>query len=448
MPPLRLARFLPAALLLAFIAGCEGEAKTTPQQPARPPAQVGVYVATPEAIPVISELPGRISPTRIAEVRPRVGGIVIERVFRQGSDVEAGQPLFRIDPATFEVSVQAAQATVARAESVLLQATQEADRTRTLVERGTLSKANLDTAVALQKQAEADLAAARASLHAAQINLDYATVRAPISGRIGRALVTEGALVSSTDAGSLATIQQLDPVYADFQQPVMEMIRLRQALREGRLEQVAPDVAPARLMLDDGSAYPHPGRILFSEATVDPASGQVTLRAEFPNPDGNLLPGMYVRVAIEQGIEAEAIAVPNQAIQRDTAGRAQLYVVGDEDKVSLRTVETSRVIGNRTVIGSGLEAGDRVVADGFQKIGPGAPVTPVPWQDPSAEPPAEVAVQADEEGAAPAAEERADPTEQAAAPSPAPDAPSGAEEPPASPAASSKPVPAPKSAPR
>lgn len=381
---------MPASLVLGLsltalvLAGCT-EKQAAPEAAAPPPSKVGVVTAKPEPLPVVSELPGRVAPTRIAEVRPRVGGIVLERVFQQGSDVEAGQPLFRIDPATFEVAVEAADATVARADAVLLEARQASERTRSLVASRTSSQANLESAVALQKQAEADLASAKASLKAAQLNLDYATIRAPIAGRIGRALVTEGALVSAGDASSLATIQQLDPIYADFRQPVSELIRLRKALKDGALEQIAPDVAKASLVMDDGSEYPMPGRLLFSEATVDPTSGQVTLRAEFPNPDGNLLPGMYVRVAIEQGIDAQAIAIPNQAIQRDSTGLPQVYVVGDDNKAAIRAIRATRVLGNRTVVDEGLKAGERVIVDGFQKIGPGASVEVADWVDPTVE---------------------------------------------------------------
>ncbi|MFD2238743.1 efflux RND transporter periplasmic adaptor subunit [Aureimonas populi] len=414
MSAFRPARLFAAALSLAFLAGCqEQEPAAQAQQAAPPPSPVGIVEVSLESIPVVSELPGRISPTRIAEVRPRVGGIVLERIFEQGIDVEEGDPLFRIDPVTFEVQVQAAEASVARAEAVLRQATQEAERTRTLVQRNTLGTANLETAEAAQAQAQADLASAQANLRTAQINLDYATVRAPISGRIGRALVTEGALVSATGTEALATIQQLDPVYADIQQPVAELLRLREALRTGALTEIEPDVAQVKLMLDDGSEHPHTGRLLFSEATVEPTSGQVTLRAEFPNPDGTLLPGMYVRVAVEQGVDQNAIAVPNQSLQRDTAGRALLYIVNAENVVEARPVMVAREVGNRSVISQGLSVGERVVADGFQKTGPGATVTPVPWEGgvgESASAPAEGGEQAP--AAAPA--EEAQPEEPAA----------------------------------
>jgi membrane fusion protein (multidrug efflux system) len=395
--------FFGLSLTAVVLAGCT-EKEAAPAAAAPPPSKVGIVTARPEPLPVVSELPGRVAPTRIAEVRPRVGGIVLERIFQQGSDVVAGQPLFKIDPATFQVAVEAAEATVARADAVLLEARQASERTRSLVATRTSSQANLDSAVALQKQAEADLASAKASLKAAQLNLEYATINAPIAGRIGRALVTEGALVSAGESASLATIQQLDPIYADFRQPVSELIRLRNALKSGALEQIAPDVAKASLVMDDGSEYPLPGRLLFSEATVDPTSGQVTLRAEFPNPDGNLLPGMYVRVAIEQGIDAQAIALPTQAIQRDSTGLPQVYVVGADNKAELRSIRATRVLGNRTVVDEGLKAGERVIVDGFQKIGPGAAVEVADWVDPASKPaeaaPAETAKATPPEGAA------------------------------------------------
>lgn len=392
---------LPLVASTLFLAACRDEQQAGGGgAPQMPPAQVGIVTTQREALPVVSDLPGRIAPTRIAEVRPRVGGIIVRRVFEQGSDVQEGQPLFEIDRATYEVEVEAARAAVMRAEAVLMQANQDAERARQLVSTRTTSQSSLDTAIATQKQAEADLASARASLRGAEINLDYTTVRAPIAGRIGRALVTEGALVSQNNTEALATIQQLDPVYADVQQPVTELIRLRNALARGELEQIEPDVAKVSLMLDDGSSYGEPGRLLFSEATVDPASGQVTLRSEFPNADGNLLPGMYVRVAVEQGIDQAAIAVPSQAVQRDTAGRAQLFVLDPDNKIMLRNVVIGRAIGNRAVVSQGLDAGERVVVDGFQKTGPGATVEPVEWTDPSQAQPAGADPAAANEGAA------------------------------------------------
>ncbi len=274
--------------------------------------------------------------------------------------------------------MESAQATLARAKAVQLQAKQSADRQEQLRRSNVSSVQNLESAVALLAQADADVAAAEAGLKEARLNLQYANVTAPISGQIGRALITEGALVSANSPENLATIQQLDPIYADFTQPAADLIRLRQALQDGKL-MTGPNEAQVNLLLDDGSRYPMPGRLLFSEAAVDQTTGQVTLRGEFPNPNGDLLPGMYVRVQIEQGVERSALAVPQQSIQRDAGGKASVLIVNGENKVEQRTVTVGRIIGDRVVIAQGLAAGDRVVAEGFQKTAPGATVQPEPW---------------------------------------------------------------------
>ncbi len=360
---------LAASLALPFGAGAQD----------MPPSAVGVVAVAPEPIAITNELPGRIAPTRIAEVLPRVSGIVVERVFVQGTMVREGDVLYRIDPAPFEVKVASAKATLQRAKASQLQARQQNDRQQELRARGVSSAQQVDNSVAALAQADADVAAAEAGLAEAQLNLQYANVTAPISGRIGRATITEGALVGST-SGTLATIQQLDPVYADFTQSATELIRLRRALKEGTLEEVEPDQTPVHLILEDGSRYPRPGRLLFSEAMVDASTGQITLRGEFPNPDGDLLPGMYVRVEIEQGLQKDALAVPVQAVQRDTAGQAQLYIVRPDDTLELRGVTAGRIVGDRWVIERGLKSGDRVVVDGFQKIGVGAKVTAQDWK--------------------------------------------------------------------
>ena len=370
-----------AAFLFALHAQIDTAQAQSGQE--RPPSAVGVVVIQPEDIAVTSELPGRVSATRIAEVRPRVGGIIEKRVFEQGSLVQEGDVLFQLDRATYEIAVEAARAAVAQAEAVLVEAQQTERRFATLTERNISSQAAFDTAIAGKLQAEAALAGARAQLRAAEINLAYTDVKAPISGRIGRAQITEGALVSA-QGEVLTTIQKLDAVYADIQQPVSELLRLRAALASGELKQVEADVASVTLHLDDGSQYPHPGRLLFAEATVERSSGQVTLRAEFPNPDGTLVPGMYVRVAVEQATDKNALAIPSQAVQRSPSGDALVYVVGDQTTVGLRPVTLGRAIGNRVTVQQGLNAGDMIVVDGFQKIGPGAPVSPVCWTDPSA----------------------------------------------------------------
>ncbi len=373
------------ALLLPFLillTACqEAEEAAVPQAP--PPSAVGIVTVAAEALPITNELPGRIAPTRIAEVRPRVSGIVVERVFEQGSQVEEGDVLYRIDPAPFQVRVDSAEATLRRAQAVQLQARQNADRQEQLRKSKVASQQTHDDAVAQLAQADAEVAVAEAGVAEARLNLQYASVTAPISGRIGRALITEGALVSSSSSENLATIQQLDPIYADFTQPAADLIRLRKALQEGQL-MTGPNEAEVKLLLDDDTRYPHSGRLLFSEAAVDASTGQVTLRGEFPNPDGDLLPGMYVRVLIEQGIERSAFAVPQQAIQRDAGGKANLLIVNDENKVEQRQVTVGRIVGDRWVITQGLKEGDKVVAEGFQKTAPGATVVPEPWQTPAA----------------------------------------------------------------
>ncbi|WP_312795014.1 efflux RND transporter periplasmic adaptor subunit [Tianweitania sp.] len=370
-------RLATALALLSLVAGCNDSDDKAAAAPAPPPPAVSIIEAKPEALPITNDLPGRVAPTRIAEVRPRVSGIVVERVFEQGSTVKEGDVLYRIDKASFEVQVASAEATLQRAKSVQLQARQSADRQTELNTRRITSTQQRDDAVAVLAQADADVAVAEAGLAAARLNLEYAEVKAPISGRIGRAQITEGALVSSTEI--LATIQQLDPVYVDFTQSSSDLLGLRQAVASGKIQSPNPDQAMIRMLFDDGTKYPHEGRLLFSEATVDQSTGQVTLRAEVPNPTDDLLPGMYLRVLIEQGIEPSAIAVPQQAVQRDAGGNSQLYVLNAENVAELRTVQPGRIIGNRMVVAEGLKDGDRVIVEGFQKVRPGSPVTAEPW---------------------------------------------------------------------
>lgn len=378
----RMATVTAIAGIAALASGC-GESQPNAQAGAStsfPPVGVNIVTVTPEALPITNELPGRIAPTRIAEVRPRVSGIVVERVFKQGSQVAEGDLLYRIDPNPFRIRVDSAKATLRRAEATQLQARQLADRQKELRERAVSSGQQYDNAIAALAQAEADVAGARAGLEAAQLDLQYAEVRAPISGRIGRALITEGALVSATGTVNLATIQQLNPVYADFTQSANQLLALRRAAKAGAIEGANEAQATVRLLLDDGTEYPHRGRLLFSEAAVDVTTGQITLRGEFPNPDGDLLPGMYVRVVIVQGEQPNAIAVPQQAVQRDPGGQALVYVIGAEEKAEIRKVVAGRVIGDRWVIDRGLNVGERVVVEGFQALSAGATVDAKEWQ--------------------------------------------------------------------
>ncbi len=371
-----------AASVLAMlgIAGC-GESSEATATAAPPPASVAVVTVVPETLPITNELPGRIAPTRIAEVRPRVSGILVARVFEQGSVVKEGDVLYRIDPAPFRVKVDSAKAALARAEATRTLAKQKEDRQSKLKNRQITSDQSYDIAVAELAQADADVAAAKAGLDAAELDLQYTEVRAPIGGRIGRALVTEGALVSATDAQSLATIQQLDPIYADFTQSANQLLALRRAA-EAEARAAGSDASRAHVVLnfDDGTPYAHKGRFLFSEAAVDASTGQIILRGEFPNPGGDLLPGMYVRVQIVQGEQADALAVPERAVQRDAGGAAQVFVIGADNKAELRKVTAGRIVNNRWVIDRGLKPGDRVVVEGFQVLAPGAAVDPQPWQ--------------------------------------------------------------------
>jgi membrane fusion protein (multidrug efflux system) len=345
-----------------------------------PPAQVGVVTVSPQLVGLSTELPGRLEPARIAQVRARAAGIVQKRLFREGGDVKAGQPLFLIDAAPYRATLQSAQATLARSQANLAQATAQAERFKPLVEANAISKQDYVNAVAAQKTAEADVAAGQAAVQTAQINLGYASVTAPISGRIGRALVTEGALVGQGEATQLALIQQVDPMYVNFTQSTTDVLRLRRALASGQLQRAGNGEAVAvRIVLDDGTEYAKPGRLLFTDLTVDPTSGQVTLRAEVPNPDGMLLPGMYVRVRLAQAQLPSAVLLPQQAVQRSNQGDT-VMVVGADNKPQPRPVKIGSAQGGQWVVLDGLKAGEQVIVDGFQKMMvPGAPVKPVPW---------------------------------------------------------------------
>jgi membrane fusion protein (multidrug efflux system) len=344
--------------------------------PAPPPAEVGVVIVAAQAAPLTTELPGRVEASRVAQVRARVTGIVQKRLFREGSDVKAGQALFLIDPAPYQAAADSARAQLAKAQANAVQATAQATRFKPLREANAISQQDYVNAQAAQAQADADVAAARAALQVAQLNLGYATVTAPISGRIGRALVTEGALVSQTEATQLALIQQIDPVYVNSTQPVADFERLRRsAAADGK---AVAQSAPVRVVLDDGSELPQGGRLLFSDLTVDPTSAQVTLRAEVPNPQARLLPGMYVRTRLVQGQIANAMLVPQQAVTRGPQGDS-VIVVGDGGMPAPRPVKVGGSAGSRWIVLDGLKPGEQVIVEGFQKMRPGAPVKPVPW---------------------------------------------------------------------
>ena len=378
--------------------------------PKMPPVQVGVVVATPGDVGRVTELPGRVEAVRTAQIRARAAGILQQRLFREGSDVKAGQPLFKIDPAPYTAALESARATLARAEANLAQTTAQLERFRPLVAVNAISKQDFVNAEAAQKQAQADVMAGKAAVRTAEINVGYTTVTAPISGRIGRALVTEGALVGQGEATQLALVQQINPVYVNFTQSSTDVFNLRRAMDAGQFKRApGSDAASVRLVLADGSEYPLPGKMLFSDLTVDPTTGQVTLRAEMPNPKGELLPGLYVRVRVEQAQASNAITLPQQAVTRTQQGDT-VNVVGEDGKVTPRTVKVTTAQNNRWLVQEGLKAGEQVMVDGFQKLQmlpPGTPVKAVPWQPPGAAPatPASAPASAASAPAAPASKQ-------------------------------------------
>ena len=379
-----LTRTVAAAVLLALAACGDKQPQAGGPPGGMPPAEVGVVIVAPGDVGLVNELPGRLEASRVAQVRARAAGIVLQRTFREGSDVRAGQQLFRIDPAAYAATYSSAQAGLAKAQANLAQSTMLAERYKPLVEANAISKQDYANAVAAQKTGEADVAAARASLQTAGINLGYASVTAPISGRIGRALVTEGALVGQGEATPLAIIQQIDPMFVNFTQSATEVLSLRRALDAGSLKRASgSDAAAVKVLLEDGSVHSRAGRLLFSDLTVDPTSGQVTLRAEVPNPGTMLLPGMYVRVQLEQAKASNAILLPQQAVTRAGTGDS-VMVVGADGKVSPRTVKVGGEQNGQWVVLEGLKTGEMVMVDGFQKLRPGAAVKPVPWRPGSA----------------------------------------------------------------
>lgn len=368
-------RRLPLANLLLAVAltACK-PAADTPAATAAETARPDVSVATVErtAVQRTFDLPGRLASTRVAEVRAQVSGIVRERAFEEGSLVKKDDVLFRIDPAVYKAEVDAKVAALARADATRVQALRQSERTETLLEKQAASAAQHDIATATLRQAEADVASARAQLDRARIDLDYATVRAPIAGRIGRALVTEGALVGQGDATKLAVIQQVDPIFADFNASASDYGLL--AVPGGT------EGAEVRLVRADGSLHPDPGKLLFSDVSVDPGTGQVSLRARFANPKLALLPGAYIRIRVARGLLPGAVIVPAQAIQRSSAGVAQAFVVGEDRTLALRPLQTGQLTDGGWIVEVGLKPGETVVVEGFQKIQPGMAVNPMTWK--------------------------------------------------------------------
>lgn len=338
------------------------------------PVEVSAVVVERRAVPLSTELPGRTAAYRVAEVRPQVGGIVLKRLFEEGAEVKAGQPLYQIDPATYQAAVQSANADLAKARANLKSVEAKAARYADLVQINAVSRQDYDDVVATQDQARAQILVAQAALETARINLDYTKVLAPISGRIGKSAVTEGALVTANQGAALTTITQLDPIHVDLSQSSAELMRLRQAVAAGTVQQGETQAA-VRLTVDGaGQPYGLDGKLKFSDVTVDQSTGTVQLRAVFPNPAGELYPGLFVRARVEQGMRDNAILVPQQGLVRNPDGSTVVWVVGADNRVAPRPVTVGAAVGDKWLVESGLEAGDRVVVAGLQKIRPGAEV--------------------------------------------------------------------------
>lgn len=366
------------ALVCLGLASCEpGKEGAAGGQ--MPPAEVSVTEVKQETVPIITELPGRVASMRVAEVRARVTGIVQKQLFREGADVKAGDILFQIDPALLQASLDSAEASLARSEANVAQAEQKIARNKPLLATKAVSQQDYDDTVTALALAKADVLASKAARETATINLGYTKVVSPISGRIGQARVTEGALVSAAEATPMSLVQQMDPVYFDFTQSSTEMLKLRRAMESGKLKSAGEGQAKVTLLLEDGSTYKHDGKLLFSDVTVDPTTSMVTLRAEFPNPEKILLPGMFGRGRLEQAVNNQALTVPQRTLARGPNGTATLMVVNAENKVEIRQVRADTSFGDKWVVTGSIKAGERVIVEGSQKVASGAVVKPVPF---------------------------------------------------------------------
>jgi membrane fusion protein (multidrug efflux system) len=364
-----------APLFLACLAACSKQ--TPPAGPPKAPT-VGVFKVEPQAQAISSELPGRTKARLVAEIRPQVGGIVLRRLFEEGAVVKAGQALYEIDPATYRAAVASAEAGVSKASATLGSARTVAERDAELVKIDAISRQQRDTSAATLKQAQADLEVARAALQTARINLERTRIVSPIAGRIEVSTVTPGALVTANQDVALTTVRQLDPLYVDIVQSSAELLRLKRELADGTLQSRGAGEAPIKVLLEDGTPYPHAGKLKFGGVSVNPATGAVTLRGEVPNPDGVLMPGMYVRARVETGVAEQALLVPQQGVTRTPSGDASAWVVGAGNKVEARKLTVDRAIGNRWQVTAGLNTGDLVIVDGLQRTRVGATVHPVP----------------------------------------------------------------------
>lgn len=392
--PMQVAVLAVASAVLVACSGSDDKNASAAQSAQAPEVPVGVVVAKKENVDLIADLPGRVEAVRVAQVRARAAGILLKRHFVEGSDVKAGQLLFTIDPAPYKAALQSAKANLASAQATMAQNKAIVERYRPLVAVNAVSQLEFDNADASYKTAQAAVAAAQAEVRTAEINLGYASVTSPISGRIGRALVTEGALVGQGDATELAVVQQINPVYVNFTQSSAEVMELRKAIAQGQLHKVdGQEAVEVHVVLEDGTPYGEPGKLLFTDLTVDATTGQVTLRAEFPNPQGYLLPGMYVRVKLAQAQVANAIAIPQQAVSRGGINGDTVTVVDDEGNRRIVNVKVGEEAGGgRWLITSGLNEGDQVMVDGFQLLQmmpPNTKVKPQPWKqgEPTMPPP-------------------------------------------------------------
>ena len=374
---------LVSAVLLIIISGC-GK-KAAPPAPA--PPQVGFITITPQPVSWTTQLPGRTDAEMTADVRPQVSGIILKRLFTEGSDVTAGQQLYQIDPATYQASYDTALATLAYDQAALITARIKAERYKPLAAAQAISKQDYDDAVAGAGEAVANVASARASVEQAQINLNYTKVISPISGHIGASSVTPGALVTASQTTVLATVTQLDPIYVDVEEPSTLRLQLQVGFANGNMAKDANGDVPVALQLEDGSMYNLKGALQFTEVTEDESTGTVLLRATFPNPDHFLLPGMYVHAVLSQGVRQNGIVVPQQAVSHNTHGDATVILLGSGNKAVLQIIQTGAVVDNQWVVTSGLKAGDRVIIDGLTGLHPGATVTPVAEAAPSITPP-------------------------------------------------------------
>jgi membrane fusion protein, multidrug efflux system len=372
-------RLISAATAAVLLAACGPKQSAPPQQT----PEVGVVTVQPTAVPVVTELPGRTSAFLVAQVRARVDGIVLRREFTEGGEVKAGQRLYKIDPAPYIATLNNAKATLAKAQANLASTTAQANRYKVLVAANAVSKQDYDNAVASAGQAAADVAAGKAAVDTAQINLGYTDVTSPVTGQIGVSQVTPGAYVQASAATLLATVQQLDPVYVDLTQSSLDGLKLRREVQEGRLKTSGPDAAKVSLILEDGRTYSEKGKLQFTDVTVDQGTGSVTVRAIFKNADKVLLPGMFVRARIEEGVNDSALVVPQVGITHDQKGQPTALVVGDDNKVVLRQLVTSGTYGSNWVVESGLKAGDRVIVQGTDKARPGQDVKAVAAQLPA-----------------------------------------------------------------